>query len=72
MSLTLDFYSVISNNLNTKGLHHLVAKMKGFENLSLWQRLNSFLRSKFSYEQKKVHKLNFDGVKSIKYNLALK
>ncbi len=28
---------------NIKGLHHQVAKIKGFENLSLWQRLKSFI-----------------------------
>ena len=31
---------------NIKGLHHLVAKIKGLESLSLWRRLNSFLIAK--------------------------
>ena len=28
--------------LNIKGLQHKVAKIKGLENMTLWQRLNSF------------------------------
>jgi len=32
--------------LNTKGVHYQIAKILGFENLSLWQRLNSFVNNK--------------------------
>ena len=31
-----------------KGLHHQVGKIQGLENLSLWQRLDSFLSKNFS------------------------
>ena len=34
--------------LNTKGVHYQIAKILGFENLSLWQRLNSFRPLTFS------------------------
>ena len=39
---------------NIKGWHHQVAKIKGFENLSLWQRLNSFVR----YHYHSTHNLS--------------